>query len=55
LKSDLSPCPLHTSIPLRGLSPKGERKRKRVLERAIELRVDEVLFKILGHYLFPII
>jgi hypothetical protein len=23
-------------------------------ERAIELRVDKVLFKIVGHYLFPI-
>jgi len=28
------------SISLRGLSPKGERNRKRVFERAIELRVD---------------
>jgi len=23
-------------------------------ERAIELRVDEVLFKTIGHYIFPI-
>jgi len=42
LKYDLSPCPLQTSIPLWGLSPKGERNRKKVFERAIELRVDEV-------------
>jgi len=40
LKSDLSPYPLQTSIPLRGLSPKGERNWKRVFERAIELSVD---------------
>jgi len=40
LKYDLSPCPLYTSIPLRGLSPEGERNRKRVFERVIELRVD---------------
>jgi len=39
-KSDLSLCHLQTSIPLRGVSPKGERNRKRVFERAIELRVD---------------
>jgi len=50
---DLSPCPLQTSIPLRVLSPKGERKRKTVLEKVIELMVDEILFKRTGHYLFP--
>jgi len=32
--------PLPTSIPLRGLSPEGERNRKRGFERVIELRVD---------------
>jgi len=40
LKYDLSLCPLHTSIPLRGLSPKGEKNWESVFERAIELRVD---------------
>jgi hypothetical protein len=53
LKSELSPLPSKTSIPLRVLSPKRERKWKTVFERVIELRVDEVLFKIIGHYLFP--
>jgi len=36
------PSPPALSIPLspfRGLSPKGERNRKRVFERAIELRI----------------
>jgi len=41
---EIRPLPLSspTSIPLRGLSPKGERKRKTVFERVIVLRVDEV-------------
>jgi hypothetical protein len=56
LKSDLSPCPLRPlfSAGWQILSPRRERKRKTVFERVIELRVDEVLFKITGHFLFPV-
>jgi hypothetical protein len=41
--------PSQTSIPLRVLSPKGERKRKTVFERVIVLRVKEIFIKIIGH------
>jgi hypothetical protein len=39
------PLPSPTSIPLRGLSPKGERKRETVFERVIVFSVEEVINK----------